>query len=127
MRTHRDAFISELKKTLPDSVFKSYEASDKNRYAVVWIRLSEKPNTRYSAGQNGDVYTITVHCVGNSEDSALWVQEKVNALTGTKLSVSGRAMHPVEYITGQECQLNEESESPLWWAVSQFDLHSIPA
>lgn len=127
IRSTRDAVVASLQADLPGSVFKSYSASDKARYAVVFIARSSKPRTRFTGGQWSDVFTVTVHSVGSDEDSALWVQERVDLLTGKILTVSGRRLRPVEYVTGQACQLDDDGPAPLWWAVSQFDIHSDPA
>ncbi len=126
IRAHRNAVITSLQGDLANSVFKSYSASNKARYAVVFIARSSKPRTRYSGGQWSDVFTVTVHSVGPDEDSALWVQERVDKLTGTTLTVSGREVWPVEYVTGQACQHSDDGPDPLWWAVSQFDIRSDP-
>lgn len=127
LRAHRDAVIASLLTGLPSAVFKSYSASDKEKYAVVFIARSSKPRTRFTGGQWSDVFTVTVHSVGSDEDEALWVQERVDQLTGKILPVAGRKLRPVVYITGQPCQLDDDGPDPLWWAVSQFDIYSDPA
>lgn len=127
MRSVRDAVVSSLEVDLPGAVFTSYGATSKSRYAVVFTALAEKPRTRLMGGQFRDLYTVTVHSVGTSEQSALWVAEKVNQLTGRVLSVDSRRMRPVEYVTGREPALDDSSVSPLWFVVSQFDIISDPA
>lgn len=127
IRATRDAVITSLQGDLANSVFKSYSASNKSRYAVVFVARSRKDRTRYTGPQSRDTFTVTVHSVGVDEDSALWVQERVDLLTGRILTVSGRRLRPVEYVTGQACQLDDDGPDPLWWAVSQFDIHSDPA
>lgn len=126
IRAHRDAVIASLESVLPGSVFKSYSAASVARYAVVFIARSAKSRSRYSSGQLRDVFTVTVHSVGVDEDSALWVQERVDLLTGRVLSVAGRHVWPVEYITGQPPNLDDDGTKPLWFTVSQFDITSDP-
>lgn len=126
IRAHRDAVIAELESRLPGAVFKSYSAADKSRYAVVFIARSAKPRTRYMGGQWRDVFTVTVHSVGSDEDQALWVQERVDKITGIVLQVPGRRLFPVEYITGQPPSLDDDGAVPLWFTVSQFDIISDP-
>jgi hypothetical protein len=73
------------------------------------------------------VFTVTIHSVGASEEECLWVEERVNQLTGKKLTVTGRTVWPVEYITGQPPSLDDDGTKPLWFTVSQFDIISDPA
>ena len=127
IRAHRNAIIAELETRLSGSVFTSYGAANKSRYAVVFIGRSAKPRTRFTGGQWRDVFTVTVHSVGDSEESCLWVEERVNLLTGAKLTVTGRDVWPVEYITGQPPSLDDDGTKPLWFTVSQFDIISDPA
>lgn len=128
MRRHRDAVIAELESRLPGSVFRSYSAAEGlSRYAVVFIGRSGKPRTRYAGGQWRDVYTLTIHSVGEDEDLALWVEERVEPLTGKVLLVPGRKLRPVEYRTGMPADLNDVGPTPLWFTVSQFELISDPA
>lgn len=127
LRATRDAVIASLEADLAGSVFKSYQASSKSRYAVVFVRRSSMERSRFMSGQIRDVFTVTVHCVGSDEDSALWVQERVDRLTGRTLSVPGRKLWPVEYITGQPPVLDDSSTTPLVFTVSQFDIISDPA
>lgn len=127
IRATRDAVIASLGADLPGSVFKSYSASDKARYAVVFIARSSKPRTRLTGGQWRDVFTVTVHSVGTDEDQCLWVQERVDKLTGRVLTVAGRRLWPVEYITGRPPDLDDDGPAPLWFSVSQFDIISDPA
>lgn len=68
MRAHRNAVIAELETRLPGSVFTSYGAASKAKYAVVFIGRSAKPRTRFTGGQWRDVFTVTVHSVGASEE-----------------------------------------------------------
>lgn len=126
MRAHRDAVIASLQADLPGSVFKSYSAADESRYAVVFIARSSKRRTRYVGPQSQDVFTVTIHSVGSDEDSCLWVQERVDKLTGRRLVVPGRSLWPVEFITGQAANLDDDGPHPLWFAVSQFDIISNP-
>ena len=127
MRAHRNAVIAELESRLAGSVFTSYGAVSKARYAVVFIGRSAKPRTRFTGGQWRDVFTVTIHSVGDSEDSCLWVEERVNKLTGAKLTVPDRVVWPVEYITGQPPSLDDDGTKPLWFTVSQFDIISDPS
>lgn len=129
MRAHRNAVIAELETRLSGAVFKSSSVPSPapGRYAVVHIARSSKPRTRFTGGQWRDIYTVTVHSVGSDEDSALWVEERVNLLTGKTLAVTGRKLWPVEYITGQPPDLDDDSTAPLWFTVSQFDITSDPA
>lgn len=127
IRATRDAVIAELQTRLPGAVFKSYTAASGPRYAVVFIGRSAKPRTRFTGGQWRDVYTVTVHSVGQDEDLALWVEERVAKLTGARLTVPGRTVWPVEYITGQPPNLNDDGVKPLWFTVTQFDVISDPA
>ena len=127
MRAHRNAVIAELESRLAGSVFTSYGAASKSRYAVVFIGRSAKPRTRFTGGQWRDVFTVTIHSVGASEEECLWVEERVNQLTGAKLTVTGRDVWPVEYITGQPPSLDDDGTKPLWFTVSQFDIISDPA
>lgn len=126
MRATRDAVIASLETDLPASVFKSYSASDKSRYAVVFIARSQKKRTRFTGPQAQDVFTVTIHSVGVDEDSCLWVQERVDRLTGRRLVAPGRKLWPVEFITGQAADLDDDGPNPLWFAVSQFDIISDP-
>ena len=131
MRVHRAAVITALQPDLTGSVFKPSEVTKKaaglDRYAVVYISRSGKERARYTGKQTRDRYTVTVHCVGKSEDSALWVQERVDKLTGQVLTVAGRSVWPVEYVTGQPPDLDDDGPDPLWFSVSQFDITSSPA
>ena len=127
VRAHRDAVIASLETDLPGSVFKSYSAATTSRYAVVFIAKSAARRSRFSSGQNRDIYTVTVHSVGVDEDSCLWVQERVDKLTGIVLNVAGRKLWPVEYITGRPPDLDDDGPTPLWFSVSQFDIISDPA
>ena len=127
MRAHRNAVIAELETRLAGSVFTSYGAASKSRYAVVFIGRSAKPRTRFTGGQWRDVFTVTIHSVGASEEECLWVEERVNQLTGAKLTVTGRDVWPVEYITGQPPSLDDDGVKPLWFTVSQFDIISDPS
>jgi hypothetical protein len=121
--------VAELVKSLPGAVFAPFDVPSPapQRYAVVWVSMSGKDRPRYSSGQVRDVYTVTVHCVGSDAAQAHWVQEKVNALTGVKLTLAGRKLWPVEYVTGQPAALDDDGDSPLVFAVSQFDVMSDPA
>lgn len=131
IRAHRDAVIANLEARLPGAVFKSYSAAAKaagvERYAVVFIGRSSKPRTRFTGGQWRDIYTVTIHSVGEDEELALMAEEKVALLTGAKLTVAGRNVFPVEYITGQPPNLDDDGPRPLWFTVTQFDIHSDPA
>ena len=127
IRAHRNAIIAELETRLAGSVFTSYGAASKARYAVVFIGRSAKPRTRFTGGQWRDVFTVTIHSVGASEEECLWVEERVNLLTGKKLTVTGRDVWPVEYVTGQPPSLDDDGTKPLWFTVSQFDIISDPS
>ncbi|UOQ60384.1 hypothetical protein MUN76_15350 [Leucobacter rhizosphaerae] len=127
IRKVRDAVLLSLGADLPGSVFKSYSASSGDSYAVVWITKSRMDRSRYSAMQNRDVFTVTIHSVGADEDSCLWVQERVDRLTNRTLAVSGRRVWPVEYVTGRPPDLDDDGPNPLWFSVSQFDIISDPA
>lgn len=129
IRAHRDSVKAFLETGLPGAVFKSYSAAGKSvsRYAVVFVALSGKERSRYTGQQTRHTYTVTVHCVGESEDSALWVQERVDALTDMVLEVPGRVLRPVEYVTGKPPDLADDGPDPLWFSVSQFDIVSDPA
>ena len=126
LRALRDAVMASLDTDLPGSVFKSYTASSGTRYAVVWISRSRMDRSRYSSMQNRDIFTVTIHSVGVDEDSCLWVQERVDRLTNRVLSVSGRRVWPVEYVTGRPPDLDDDGPAPLWFSVSQFDIISDP-
>ena len=122
------AVVTELAKSLPGAVFAPFGVPSPapQRYAVVWVSLVEKQRTRLTGGQVRDVFTVTVHCVGADAAQAHWVQEKVNALTGVTLTVSGRMLWPVEFVTSQPAALDDDGDSPLVFAVSQFDVMSDP-
>ena len=126
LRALRDAVMASLDTDLPGSVFKSYTASSGTRYAVVWVARSRMDRSRYSSRQNRDVFTVTVHSVGIDEDSCLWVQERVDRLTNRVLTVSGRRVWPVEYITGRPPDLDDDGPTPLWFSVPQVDIISEP-
>lgn len=128
IRAHRDAVKASLEADLPGSVFSSYSAvKDAKRYAVVWTALSSSPRTRYTGAQSREVYTITVHSLGVDEDSCLWVAERVKKLTGRTLQVAGRRLWPVEFITQRPPDLDDDGPTPLWLAITQFDIVSDPA
>lgn len=127
LRATRDAVIASIETDLPGSVFKSYQAANKSRYAVVFVRRSSMGRPRFMAGQIRDVFTVTVHSVGQDEDLALGVQERVDRLTGRTLLVPGRLLYPVEYVTGQPPDLDDRGTKPLVFTVSQFDIISDPA
>ncbi len=119
--------MRSLSGDLPGAVFTSYSAAkDAQRYAVVFVAKSAVRRARFSAGQTRDVYTVTIHSVGVNEDLAFWVQERVDRLTGKKLSVPGRSVWPVEYITGRPPALDDDGPQPLWFAITQFDIISDP-
>lgn len=128
---HRDAVLAFYGTALPGAVFKSYDAAKKaaavDAYAVIFIARSRKDRTRYTGPQSRDTFTVTVHSVGESEDLCLWVQERVDALTGRILTVAGRVLRPVVYVTGQPPDLDDDGTTPLWFSVSQFDIISDPA
>lgn len=126
IRAHRDAVIAALSVDLPGSVFRSYSASDQARYAVVFIAPSARQRPRFTGGQSRTVFTVTVHSVGSDEDQALWVQERVDNLTGKVLTVEGFRLWPVEFVTSRPPELDDDSTSPLWFTVSQFDIVSDP-
>lgn len=123
------AVVAGLASSLPGAVFAPFDVPSPapQRYAVVWVSMSGKDRPRYSSGQVRDVYTVTVHCVGSDAAQAHWVQEKVNALTGASLTLAGRKLWPVEYVTGQPTALDDDGDSPLVFAVSQFDIVSDPS
>lgn len=135
LRAHRDAVMADLEARLPGSVFSSYSVRGADgkvvaypkRYAVVFVALSSKPRTRFSGGQWRHVYTVTVHSVGVGEDEALWVQERVDKLTGRLLEVPGRVLFPVEFITSRPPDLDDDGPNPLWFTITQFDIISDPA
>lgn len=131
MRKHRNAVIADLESRLPGAVFRSYSAAAKaagvERYAVVFIARTAKPRTRFTGGQWRDVYTVTVHSVGEDEELALMAEEQVVKLTGARLTVPGRTVWPVEYITGRPPNLDDDGTKPLWFTISQFDITSDPA
>lgn len=131
MRAHRAAVIAFYQDDLAGIVFTPSEVTKKaaglKKYAVVFIAPSQKIRSRYSSIQNRDVFTVTVHSVGSDEDSCLWVQERVDKLTGQALTVAGRSLWPVEYVTGVPPSLDDDGASPLWFSVSQFDIVSDPA
>lgn len=123
------AVVAELVKSLPGAVFAPFEVPSPapQRYAVVWVSLAEKQRTRLTGWQVRDVFTVTVHCVGLDAVQAHWVQERVNALTGETLTLSGRVLWPVEFVTSQPAALDDDGDTPLVFAVSQFDVMSDPA
>ena len=125
-RAIRDAVIAELQTRLPGAVFQAYSAASGPRYAVVFVALSHKPRTRFTGGQWRHVYTVTVHSVGEDENLALWVDERVDALTEKQLAVTGRKLWPVEFITSQPPNLDDDGTKPLWFTVTQFDITSDP-
>lgn len=136
IRAHRDAVIAELQTRLPLAVFKSWskgldargtDGKPLTRWAVVFTELSDKPRTRYTGGQWRDVYTVTVHSIGEDEDLAFWVQERVTPLTGKVLLVPGRKLQPVEFITGKPPDLDDDGLRPMQFTVTQFDITSDPA
>lgn len=136
LRAHRDAVTAALEERLPGAVFSSYSKALKAagtggkplvRWAVVFIALSSKPRTRLSGGQWRHVYTVTVHSVGVGEDEALFVQERVDLLTGKTLEAAGRKLFPVEFVTSRPPELDDDGPRPLWFTVTQFDIISDPA
>lgn len=127
LRAHRDSVIASLESDLSGAVFKSYSAANQARYAVVFLARASRERSRYSGPQSRDVFTVTVHSVGTDEDSCLWVQERVDKLTGRGLVVAGRRLWPVEYVTGVPPSLDDDGPKPLWFSVSQFDIVSDPA
>lgn len=129
MRAVRDAVIASLKADVGVQVYtqSSVPVPAPSRYAVVHIARSSKPRTRLMGGQWQDIFTVTVHSVGVDEDSALWVEEHVNGLTGASLTVSGRKVWPAEYVTGVAAGLDDSAPVPLYFAVSQFDIYSNPS
>jgi len=128
---HRDAVLGFLNTALPGQVFKSYTAAKKaagvTAYAVVFIARSRREQARYTGGQTRDTYTVTVHNVGDSEDSCLWVQDLVDTLTDQTLTVTGHSLRPARYVTGQPPDLDDDGTTPLWFSISQFDIISDPA
>lgn len=129
LRAVRNAVIAALQGDLSGSVFTSsgVPVPAPARYAVVFVARSRKDRTRYTGPQSRDTFTVTVHCVGADEELALWVQERVDKLTGKRLTVSGAAPWAVEYVTGHPPDLDDDGPSPLWFSVSQFDIVSDPA
>lgn len=129
IRAVRDAVIAELDDVLPESVFKSYMAAEgPSRYAVVFVARTRKVRPRSTSGQVRDVYTVTVHSVGVDEDSALWVQEHVDAaLTDRVLRVPGVKTWAASYVTGRPPSNDDTSDVPMWFTVSQFDIICDPA
>ncbi len=127
LRSHRDAVIAALEVDLPGSVFKPYEATDLPRYAVVWVAVSDSPRTRFTGGQWREIYTVTVHSFGDDDDLALWVAERVSRLKGKTLSIPGRRLWPVEFITQRPPELDDDGPNPLQRVATQFDITSDPA
>lgn len=126
IRKHRDVVKAWLSTDLPGAVFTSYAAANLERYAVLFTALTSKTQHRYSMPPGRDVYTFTVHSVGESEDQCLWVQERVVKLANQTLSVPGRALFPLQFIMGRVPELDEGGPAPLWFAVTQFDMISDP-
>ena len=126
IRATRDAVIAELQTRLPGAVFQAYSAASGPRYAVVFVALSHKPRTRFTGGQWRHVYTVTVHSVGEDAILSGWVEERVDELTGKTLTVAGRKLWPVEFITSQPPNLDDDGTKPLWFTVTQFDIISDP-
>lgn len=128
LRAVRDAVIADLETRLPGAVFKPNEVpAGTERYAVVFISRPQKNRARYSGQQVQDLFTVTVHSVGVEDDSCLWVQERVDELTGRVLNVPGKRLRAVEYVTGRPPDSDDDGPTPLLFAVSQFDIVSDPA
>lgn len=127
LTSHRDAVMNALLEDLPGAVFKPYEATELSRYAVVWIAVSDSPQTRYTGGQWREVFTVTVHSFGKDDDQALWVAERVGRLKGKVLEVPGRSLWPVEFITQRPPELDDDGPTPLMRVATQFDIVSDPA
>lgn len=123
------AVVSALSSDLSGAVFLPWEVPTPapSRYAVVWVALSGKDRSRYASAQVRDVFTVTVHSVGGDANQCLWVQERVEKLTGKTLTVANRKLWPVEYITGHPPGLDDDGPEPKLFAVSQFDIFSDPA
>lgn len=126
LRDHRDAVIASLLVDLPGAVFKPYEATALSRYAVVWVAVSESPQTRFTGGQWREVFTVTVHSFGKDDEQALWVAECVMRLKGKSLTVAGRKLQPVKFVTQKPPELDDDGPTPLQRVVTQFDLISDP-
>lgn len=132
IRAHRDSVKSFLtEQGLTGAVFGSFQAAQKvaglQRYAVVFVALSSKQRPRYTGQQTRETYTVTVHSIGSDEDASLWVAERVDRLTGKTLTVTGRSLRPVEFITAQPPDLDDDGPDPLWFTITQFDITSDPA
>ncbi|MBB4072047.1 hypothetical protein [Canibacter oris] len=131
IRAHKKAILAFLEQHLPGSVFDSYDAAaatgvSARRYAVVFIAKTAAAQHRYTSGQTRHTYTVTIHSVGDSIESCQWVQDKTDALTGAVLAVPGRDLHPVRFVTSKLPQLDTDSDKPMFFAVTQFDLVSDP-
>lgn len=127
VRQIRDAVIASLEPRLPGAVFSPNKVPAGSRsYAVVYVALSRKNRTRFTSKQIQHQYTVTIHSVGADDEACYWVQERVDELTGRRLSIPGRHLHPVEYITGMPPDTDDDGPTPLVFSVSQFDILSDP-
>lgn len=127
LRNHRDAVIASLLVDLPGAVFKPYEATALSRYAVVWVAVSDSPQTRFTGGQWREVFTVTVHAFGEDDDQALWVAERVMKLKGKTPTVPGRRLQPMRFVAQKPPELDDDGPTPLQRVVTQFDLISDPS
>lgn len=128
LRIHRDAVIASLLVDLPGKVFKPYDApAGAVNYAVVWVSLSDSPQTRFTGGQWREVYTVTVHAFGKDDEQVSWAAERVLRLKGRTLTVVGRKLQPVQFVTQKPPELDDDGPTPLQRVVTQFDIISDPA
>lgn len=125
-RAVRDAVIASLNVDLPGAVFKPYKAGSLDRYAVVWVALTDSPQTRFTGGQWREVWTVTVHSFGKDDDLAAWVAERVLRLKGRTLSVAGRTLQKVRFVVSKPAELDDDGPLPLQRIVTQFEIISDP-
>lgn len=128
VRLVRDAVKAQLETRLAGAVFTSFSVKNPPaRYAVVFVSLPKKIRHRFMGGQWRHQYRVTVHSIGTDEDLALWVHERVDQLTAAQLTIPGRVLDSVEFVSSTEVDLNDKGTTPLWFVVTEFYIYSDPA
>lgn len=132
-RQHRDAILTNLRADpqLAESVFTpdKVPANPPERYAVVYTPTPYRTSDRLSGAQVRETTTHTIHSVGDSEDKALWIEERIGArLLDFVPVISGRICGRVSFGSALAVTRDASTSNPdLYYGVSEVTLTSDPA
>lgn len=130
IQLHLDAILDRLR-AHPDlaAIVHDEEVTEASgNYVVVYTNTGRDTGYRFSGPSMVTEYTYTVHSVGASRRSAIWVAERVRAqLVNWIPTVPGRQCGRLQHPVSRPIAVDRDGERPLWFAVDQFDLTSSPA